>query len=116
MQTSGNTADFGFFELQQSTSLSNGTFAAGTWFPPTAASPNTAAQISLTDGALTGSSSAGALSGSYSLSPNGRGTATLNLPVFGSTDVVFYVISSGSIEVMGSDSGATADAIGFLHL
>jgi len=78
-------------------------------------SPNTAVQIALNSGAITGTSSAGPLNGTYNVSAAGRGTATLNLPVFGSSGLVFYVIGVGSLEIMGSDSGTTADVIAFLH-
>jgi len=36
----------------------------------------------------------------------------VNLPLFGSTDIVFYVIDQGTIEVMGSD-GVAGDAISY---
>lgn len=111
---SGPTADFGFFEAQVNSVLGNGTLAAGTWFPPESGSPNTTVQLAFNNGAITGTSSAGALTGNY-LVTAGRGTATLNQPVFGSLGVVFYVIGAGSVEIMGSDSGTTADAIAFLH-
>jgi len=111
---SGPTADFGFFEAQVNSVLGNGTLAGGTWFPPVSGSPNTTVQLAFNNGAITGTSSAGALTGNY-LVTAGRGTATLNQPVFGSLGVVFYVIGAGSVEIMGSDSGTTADAIAFLH-
>ena len=57
----------------------------------------------------------GGLTGSYSLDPTGRGTGAVNLPVFGSTDIVFYVINAGTIEVMGSD-GVEGDAISYWQL
>jgi hypothetical protein len=72
-------------------------------------------QLAFNNGAITGTSSAGALTGNYLVNAAGRGTATLNQPVFGSLGVVFYVIGAGSVELMGSDSGTTADAIAFLH-
>jgi hypothetical protein len=47
-------------------------------------------------------------------SGTGRGTASVDLPIFGSKNLVFYVIGPGAIDVMGSD-GVAADASAFLH-
>jgi hypothetical protein len=111
--TSGNV-DFGFFEAQAAgpfnASTIDGTFAGGSWFSPVSTSPDTVAQITLNNGSV----SAGPLTGAYAVDPSGRGTATVNLPLFGSNDLVFYIIGPGSIEVMGSDN-VTDDSISFLH-
>jgi hypothetical protein len=56
----------------------------------------------------------GALTGTYTVAPSGRGTASVNLPVLGGKDLVFYVIGPDSIAVMGSDATAS-DAISFSH-
>jgi hypothetical protein len=111
----GSTADFGFFEAQaagpfDNTTLSSATFAGATWFPPVSTSPNTAAEITFANTTIT----TGSLTGTYSVEPSGRGTAMVNMPLFGSNDLVFYIIGPGSIEFMGSDN-VTNDAITFLH-
>ena len=111
----GNTVDFGFFEAQaagpfDNTTISGATFAGATWFPPVSTSPNTAAEITFSDPNIT----AGSLTGTYTVQPSGRGMATVNMPIFGSNDLVFYIIGAGSIEFMGSDN-VTNDAITFLH-
>jgi hypothetical protein len=114
LENASNVA-YGFFEAQAPgpfvNSSINGMFAAGTWFTPVSTSPNTAAEITLNNGAVSGP-----LTGLYSVDPSGsgRGTATVSSPVFGSNDLVFYIIGPGSIEMMGSDN-VTADAIAFLH-
>jgi hypothetical protein len=109
---SGNVA-YGFFEAQANgpfaNSSINGTFMGATWFPAVPASPNNIAMITLNNGSISGS-----LSGTYVVDSTGRGTATVNLPAFGSNDLVFYVIGPGAINVMGSD-GVAADAVAFLH-
>jgi len=119
MQGSGYSADFGFFEAQAAgpfaNSSINGTFAAGTWFPAVSGTADAVAQITLTNGTITGTSAAGALSGSYAVSPSGRGTGTLNPPIFGTAGFVFYVIGGGSIELMGTGAGTMRDSIAFLH-
>jgi hypothetical protein len=118
LENSGNVA-FGFFEAQSNgpfdNSSINGTFAGGTWFSPLPTSPNTAAIITLNNGNISASTAAGTLSGTYNVNSSGRGTATVNLPAFGSTDLVFYIIGPKSVEIMGSD-GVTDDAITFLHI
>jgi hypothetical protein len=104
---------FGFFEAQASgpfdNSSINGTFAGGTWFPPVSTSPNNAATITLHNGTISGP-----VTGSYTVDATGRGTATVNLPVFGSDNVVFYIVGPNNFYVMGSDA-VTDDTIGFLH-
>jgi hypothetical protein len=45
----------------------------------------------------------------------GRVTGTVNLPIFGSNDVVFYIVGPNNFYVIGSDAVAN-DTIGFLHL
>jgi hypothetical protein len=113
MVGTGATAEFGFFEAQATPALSNGTFAVGTWFPAASASPNNALQVTLSNGIISGG-----LTGTYTLSGTGRGTAALTAPLTGSsiTSLVFYVIGAGALEMMGADGGGdTADAIAFLH-
>jgi hypothetical protein len=116
---SSSDVGFGFFEAQGNgpfdNSSINGTFAAGAWFTPVSTSPNTVAQITLNNGTISATTAAGALTGTYSVSSSGRGTATVNLPAFGSNDLVFYIIGQRSIEVMGVDN-VTDDAIAFLHI
>lgn len=113
LQNSGNVA-FGFFEAQSSgpfdNSSINGTFAGGTWFSPVSASPNNVAAITLNNGTISG-----ALTGTYTVDAAGRGTATVNLPVFGGDHLVFYVVGPNNFYVMGSDA-VTDDTIGFFHL
>jgi hypothetical protein len=110
LQTSGNVG-FGFFQAQASSALVNGTFLGGTWFSAVATSPNTATEITLNSGSISG-----ALAGTYSIPPgSSRGTATVNQPLFGSNDLVFYILNTNAMVVMGSD-GVTNGAIAFLHL
>lgn len=113
-----NNAEFGFFQPQASgpfnTASINGTFAAGTLLPETPGSPNLATEVTLTNGNLTASTPSGALSGTYSVTDSGRGTATVNLPVLGGNDLVLYVIDPQSVLLMGSDNTAS-DAITFMH-
>jgi hypothetical protein len=115
---SGTTAEFGFFQPQApgpfTTSTINGTFASATFLPMTPASPNLATEITLNDGTLSASTPAGALSGTYTVTTSGRGTASVNLPVLGGSNLVIYVIGPGSVEVMGSDH-TMSDAIAFMH-
>lgn len=114
----GNTAEFGLFQPQAagpfSTSTISGSFAAGTFLSLTPASPNLATEITVNNGSIFASTPSGALSGTYTVAASGRGTATVNLPVLGGNDLVFYVIGPNSLVVMGSDS-TTADAIAFMH-
>lgn len=114
LSTSGNTVDFGFFEAQStgpfSVSSINGTFAGGTWFTPVLTSPNFVGTMTLNNGSISGD-----VTGSYTVDPSGRGTAKLNLPVFGSSNVVFYIVAANNFIVMGSDA-VTNDAMAFLHL
>jgi hypothetical protein len=109
-ETSGSAVGFGRFELQSSVSFNDSPFAAGTFLPSVPTSPDGVAQVLMNGGNITGG-----LTGSYSLDPTGRGTGAVNLPVFGSTDIVFYVINAGTIEVMGSD-GVEGDAISYWQL
>jgi len=112
LESSGNVS-FGFFEAQATGPFTNasinGTFAGGTWFPPVSTAPNNAAAITLNNGAITG-----AVTGTYTVDSSGRGTAAVNLPLFGGNDVVFYIVGPNNFYVMGSD-GLTDDTIGFLH-
>jgi len=111
---SSASVGFGFFEAQATGPFTNasinGTFLGGTWFPPTSTSPNSAGAITLNSGVISG-----AATGAYVVSPDGRGTGTVNLPIFGSNDVVFYIVGPSNFYVMGSDAVAN-DTIGFLHL
>jgi len=111
---SSGSVGFGFFEAQATgpfTSLSiNGTFLGGTWFPPVSTSSNAAASITLNNGVISG-----VASGTYVVDATGRGTGTVNVPIFGSNNVVFYIVGPNNFYVMGSDAVAN-DTIGFLHL
>jgi len=111
----GNSAEFGFFQAQSSgpfsTSSINGTFVSGTLLTVDPTSPNLATEITLSNGNLSGNTPSGALTGTYS----GRGTASVNPPVLGGNDLVFYVIGPDSVVVMGSDA-TTSDAITAMHL
>lgn len=106
---------FGFFGAQSSGPFSNstlnGTYAGGTWFSPTPISPNFTGTVTLNNGNITGD-----VTGTYTLnSVSGRGTATVNLPVFGSDNLVFYLVAPNNFLIMGSDP-VNDDTIGFLHL
>jgi hypothetical protein len=46
---------------------------------------------------------------------SGRGTAIVNLPVFGSDNVVFYIVGPNNFYVMGSDA-VTDDTVGLFHI
>jgi hypothetical protein len=115
---SGTTAEFGFFQPQApgpfTAASIDGTFASATFLPLTPTSPNLATEITLNNGAISASTPAGALTGTYTLAPSGRGTASVNLPIFGGSNLVFYVIGPGSVAVMGSDN-TMSDAIAFMH-
>jgi hypothetical protein len=112
---SSSDVAYGFLQAQApgpfTNSSINGTFEGGTWFPPVPASPNSAARITLSNGSVSGT-----VNGTYAVdaSGTGRGTASVDLPVFGSKNLVFYMVGPGVIDVMGSDSVA-GDAIAFLH-
>jgi hypothetical protein len=114
----GSTAEFGLFQPQApgpfTTSAINGTFASATILPMVPTSPNLATEITLNDGTLSANTPAGALTGTYAVAPSGRGTASVNLPVFGGRNLVLYVISPGNVAVMGSDN-TMSDAITFMH-
>jgi len=114
LENSDNVS-FGFFSAQSagpfSASTLNGTFVGGTWFPPVSLSPNFTGAIIMNGGTISGD-----VTGTYSVDPaSGRGTATVNLPVFGSDNLVFYIVGPNNFMVMGSDPVDT-DTIGFLHL
>jgi hypothetical protein len=115
---SGTAAEFGFFQPQATgpftTSAIDGTFASATFLPMTPASPNVATEITLNNGALSASTAAGALAGTYVVAPSGRGTASVNLPVLGGRNLVLYVIGPGSVVVMGSENTMN-NAITFMH-
>ena len=114
------SVQYGWFEAQtastfDSTSI-NGRFAGAAWFNPLAGSPNVAAQYNFAGGNLTAATPAGALSGSYTISATGRGSGTLNQDVFGSDNVVFYIIDNGALAIMGADPVAgLGDAVSLLH-
>jgi hypothetical protein len=59
--------------------------------PAVQTSPNGVAQVLLNGGNKTGG-----LTGSYSVDSAGRGTGTVNVPAFGSADIVFYVIDASA--------------------
>ncbi len=111
---SSGSVGFGFFEAQATGPFTdasiNGTFQGGTWFTPVSTSPNTVAAITLNNGVISG-----ALAGTYSVDSSGRGTGTVNVPIFGSNDVVFYIVGPNNFYIMGSDA-VTDDTIGFLHI
>ena len=113
MLDNSNNVGFGFFGAQANgpftNSSINGTFAGGTWFPPVSTSPNNAPVITLNNGVITG-----AVTGTYTVDLSGRGTGTINLPIFGGTNVVLYIVAPNNLYVMGSDP-VTDDTIGFLH-
>jgi hypothetical protein len=115
---SGTEAEFGFFQPQApgpfTKSTVDGTFASATFLPMTPASPNLATEITLNDGTLSANTPAGALKATYTVTASGRGTASVNLPVLGGSNLVLYVIGPGSVEVMGSDN-TMSDAIAFMH-
>ena len=114
----GNAAEFGFFQPQAAgpftASTINGTLASATFLPMTPASPNLATEITLNNGTLSASTPAGALTGTYTVAASGRGTASVDLPVLGGSNLVLYVIGPGSVEVMGGDN-TTTNAITFMH-
>jgi hypothetical protein len=113
-----SNAEFGFFQPQApgpfNAASINGTFAAGTFLPETPGSPNLVTEVTLNNGDFSANTPSGALSGTYSVGASGRGTATVNLPVLGGNDLVFYVISPNSVALMGSDN-TMSDAITFMH-
>jgi hypothetical protein len=115
---SGKAAEFGFFQPQTSgpftTATIDGTFSSGTFLPLAPASPNLVTEITLNNGTLSANTPAGALTGTYTVAPSGRGTASVNLPALGGSNLVFYVIGPNSVAVMGSDN-TTSDAITFMH-
>jgi hypothetical protein len=101
----------GSFSIARGTSVPETCCAAGR----DVASNVSVAQITLNNGTISATTAAGTLTRTYSVSSSGRGTATVNLPAFGSNDLVFYIIGQRSIEVMGVDN-VTDDAIAFLHI
>jgi len=115
---SSNAAEFGFFQPQApgpfTTATINGTFASATFLPMTPTSPNFATEITLNNGTLSATTPSGALTGAYTVAASGRGTASVNLPVLGSKNLVLYVISPTGVVVMGSDN-TMSDAITFMH-
>jgi hypothetical protein len=114
------SVQYGWFEAQTITSFDNttinGRFAGAGWFNPVVGSPTVAAQYNFSGGNLTAATPDGGLTGSYTISATGRGSGTLNLGVFGSNNVVFYVIDNGALTIMGADPVAgKGDAISLLH-
>ena len=63
---------------------------------------------------LSGGTISGALTGSYSISGS-RGTATVDQPVFGSDDLVFYIFGPDGFVVMGSGA-VLDDGTAFFHI
>ena len=114
------SVQFGTFEAQDivpfNNALINGTFAGGGWFNPLPSSPKVTAQYSFADGNISATTPAGALTGTYSVSASGRATGTVSQPVFGSNNIVFYIISSAAVAVMGTDAvPAQGDTVSYLH-
>ena len=114
------SVQFASFEAQDivpfNDALINGTFAGGGWFNPVATSPDVTAQYSFTDGNISATTPGGALTGTYSVSATGRGSSTVSQAVFGSNNIVFYVISAQSVAVMGADPVAEmGDTVSYLH-
>ena len=114
------SVQFGFFEAQDivpfNNALINGTFSGAGWLNPLTTSPDIAAQYSFANGNISAITAAGALTGSYQVSASGRGTSTVSQPVFGSENIVFYIVKSDAIAVMGSDGLAGhGDAISYLN-
>ena len=110
-----SSVPFGFFAAQSggpfSNSSLNGTYAGGTWFTPIVTSPNFTGAVVMNNGCITGD-----VTGTYTVDPaSGRGTAVVNLPVFGSDHMIFYIVAPDNFMVMGSEA-VSNDAIGFLHL
>jgi hypothetical protein len=115
---SGSTVEFGFFQAQApgpfTTAAINGTFASATFLPMTPKSPNLATEITLNNGNISANTPSGTLAGTYTVAASGRGTASVNLPVLGGSNLVLNVIGPGSVEVMASDN-TMSDAIAFMH-
>lgn len=115
---SGNAAEFGFLQPQTggpfTAATINGTLASATFLPMAPASPNLATEITLNNGTLSANTPAGALAGTYTTATSGRGTASVNLPALGGSNLVLYVIGPGNVVVMGSDN-SMSNAITFMH-
>ena len=118
MDTNDPSAGYGWFVAQKQLVTFNKlfisqTYYAGTWFSPVAASPNTTGVV--TFDSMTGMAS-GLFNGAYTVvdATTGRGTVAVTSPVFGSNNLVFYIINQNLIEAMGSD-GVSGDAIAFLN-
>jgi len=118
LQDTGGNVGFGFFEAQSAgpftnASMQGGAYNTGTWLSPVAAAPDTVGQLTFSNALAV----SGAATGTYAVdaSGSGRGTGTLSSAIFGSTDVVFYVVSPNLAIMMGSDAVAT-DAISFMNL
>jgi hypothetical protein len=114
---SSGSVGFGFFEAQATgpftNSSINGTFAGGTWFPPVSASPNTDAAITLNNGVISRNRHRDIYRGLVRKgNSDGR---PVDLPIFGSNDVVLYTVGPNNFYIMGSDA-VTNDTIGFLHI
>ena len=114
------SVQFGSFTAQDvvpfDNALIDGTFSGAGWFNPVSTSPNVTAQYTFGNGTILATTPAGAMTGSYNVSATGRGTGTVSQPVFGSNNIVFYVIGGVSIAVMGADAVANqGDAISFLN-
>jgi hypothetical protein len=112
------SVQYGWFEAQTATSIDisavNGRFAGAGWFNPVSASPFVAAQYAFSGGNLTATVPGGALTGSYTISPTGRGSLSVDQGVFGGNHAAFYVIGNDAVNVMGVDP-TTADTVSLLH-
>lgn len=112
------SVQYGWFEAQTATNIDitavNGRFAGAGWFNPVSAAPAVAAQYDFSGGLLTAAVPSGALAGTYTISPAGRGSLTVDQGVFGGNHSVFYVIGNDAVNVMGVDPTG-ADTISLLH-
>ena len=114
------SVQYGLFEPQTAAGFDNttvnGTLAGAGWFNPVNTSPIVAAQYSFSGGNLTAATPAGGLSGTYTISPTGRGSGSVNQNVFGSGNIVFYVIGTDALTIMGADPvSGQGDAVSLLH-
>jgi hypothetical protein len=94
----------------------SGTFAFGTILTPTATATQVIGLLTVSNTALSGQGGAsGTITLDNDFASTGHGQATVNVPLFSSTQFVFYVINPNLVVVMGSgsDSGVN-DNIGFL--
>ena len=114
------SVQYGLFEAQTAAGFDNttvnGIFAGAGWFNPLATSPSVAAQYSFAGGNITAVTPGGGLTGTYTISATGRGSGSVNQNVFGSGNVVFYVIGTDALTIMGADPvSGQGDAVSLLH-